>query len=446
MKTRLTIVLAFALSCGSSVAETPIPDDARYACPMEAHPDEADPQRQGAYFSAEPGRCPSCGMELKPLNELPWVQVRLAAQGGDVAYTCPNHPHVFSETGGQCPRCGAQLKPFKVMYTCPDPEHAAVVSTAGGNCPHCGRGLAAFRGIWLDETMAENNVPSDPAVAEAAEYRCPVHPLVHSDRPGSCTICGQPLARVAPGGATPASKHIPADARFTCPMQECWYFSPVRGECPKCGMQLEPIGQIEWAREALAAEPPETDEVQYVCPMHPDEVRADAPGVCSICGMQLVLETALRRPQAAPDHVAVQMDYIMEHYLELQRRLASDRTAGIALHALGLASAAEELGKHIADPVVGSSKEVVQAAEALRKAALQTRGTNLESDRVHFVELSAAVRTLVGHFRPDKSRWPKLYLFHCPMSKGDWFQSTADKANPYYGFKRLKCGELRGIQ
>ena len=32
------------------------------------------------------------------------------------------------------------------------------------------------------------------------------------------------------------------------------------------------------------------------------------------------------------------------------------------------------------------------------------------------------------------------------MSKGDWVQTTADKANPYYGFKMLKCGELQEVK
>ena len=70
----------------------------------------------------------------------------------------------------------------------------------------------------------------------------------------------------------------------------------------------------------------------------------------------------------------------------------------------------------------------------------------LETDRVTFVDLSAAIRTLVEHARPDRTRWPKLYLYHCPMSKGDWLQPAEEKANPYYGFKMLNCGELKGVK
>ncbi|RME38750.1 MAG: efflux RND transporter periplasmic adaptor subunit, partial [Planctomycetota bacterium] len=123
---------ASGASAAGAAAEAPsssIPADARYACPMETHPDEADPAKRGPYFSSEAGRCPRCGMKLKPLDELDWVKARRQAEGGEVAYTCPDHPHVFSKTGGECPRCGKPLHPFKVMYTCPDPEHADVIRT-----------------------------------------------------------------------------------------------------------------------------------------------------------------------------------------------------------------------------------------------------------------------------------------------------------------------------
>jgi Cu+-exporting ATPase len=47
------------------------------------------------------------------------------------------------------------------------------------------------------------------------------------------------------------------------------------GDCPKCGMALEP-------REPVAAEA----KVEWTCPMHPEVVR-DAPGDCPKCGMAL---------------------------------------------------------------------------------------------------------------------------------------------------------------
>ncbi len=63
----------------------------------------------------------------------------------------------------------------------------------------------------------------------------------------------------------------PGKAVYTCPMHpEVRQAAP--GNCPKCGMALEP-------------ETP-TAKTEYVCPMHPEIVR-DAPGNCPVCGMAL---------------------------------------------------------------------------------------------------------------------------------------------------------------
>ncbi|MFA6120917.1 MAG: heavy metal translocating P-type ATPase [Sideroxydans sp.] len=62
---------------------------------------------------------------------------------------------------------------------------------------------------------------------------------------------------------------------YTCPMHpEVRLATP--GNCPKCGMTLEP--------ETPAAAPASATE--YTCPMHPEVVR-NAPGSCPKCGMAL---------------------------------------------------------------------------------------------------------------------------------------------------------------
>jgi Cu+-exporting ATPase len=65
-----------------------------------------------------------------------------------------------------------------------------------------------------------------------------------------------------------------AKANYTCPMHpEVHKAGP--GNCPKCGMALEPT-TLEAA----------TSPVEYTCPMHPQIVRHE-PGNCPICGMTL---------------------------------------------------------------------------------------------------------------------------------------------------------------
>ena len=94
----------------------------------------------------------------------------------------------------------------------------------------------------------------------------------------------------------------------------------------------------------------------------------------------------------------------------------------------------------------GARELEAAAAKKLHAAALKTTGADIDADRVVFVEMSAAVQTLVEHIRPVSLRWPKLYIYHCPMSNGNWIQATDNMANPYYGFKMLKCGELQSVK
>ena len=78
--------------------------------------------------------------------------------------------------------------------------------------------------------------------------------------------------------------------KYYCPMLcegDKKYDQP--GDCPKCGMDLEP--------ETVAS-------TQYTCPMHP-EVVADGPGDCPKCGMDLEPKTATLKP-AKEDNQAYQ--------------------------------------------------------------------------------------------------------------------------------------------
>jgi hypothetical protein len=289
--------------------------------------------------------------------------------------------------------------------------------------------------------------------------------MLEAERPGPPAVQAAAVTQPALVAA------LPPDARYACPMEthpderdparQGAYFSADPGQCPWCGMTLEPIEELPWAqaRRALdlprvsqgraagaAATQPTPAAARYVCPMHPEQARSDQPGTCPICGMRLVAEEALPRPASPPAAIAVQMNFLMEHYLELQKRFASDRTTDVPLHALGLVAAADEVLKHSEQPGVDLPPKFGQVVRDLRAAAVKTTGQDLDKDRVTFVALSAAMRTLVEQVRPDREAYPKIYIFHCPMTKGDWLQATEDLANPFYGFKMLKCGELRATR
>ena len=67
------IALAVGTATEGGAPVKTMPADARFTCPMEEHPDETDAAKQGPYFSAEPGKCPWCGMKLNSLESVKWT-------------------------------------------------------------------------------------------------------------------------------------------------------------------------------------------------------------------------------------------------------------------------------------------------------------------------------------------------------------------------------------
>ena len=74
--------------------------------------------------------------------------------------------------------------------------------------------------------------------------------------------------------STPQPAESRVQAEHTCPMHpEVRQTGP--GNCPKCGMALEPSTAL-----------PSVSKTEYTCPMHPQVIRNE-PGPCPICGMAL---------------------------------------------------------------------------------------------------------------------------------------------------------------
>ncbi len=111
------------------------------------------------------------------------------------------------------------------------------------------------------------------------------HPVQIS--PASADGAMQTAVKIA---AVPNATRKATSNEYTCPMDpEVRQQGP--GDCPKCGMALEP----------LVATLPAT-KTEYTCPMHPEIVR-DAPGSCPICGMALEPRTATVEEEKNPELV-----------------------------------------------------------------------------------------------------------------------------------------------
>ena len=80
-----------------------------------------------------------------------------------------------------------------------------------------------------------HNHQHKPVEATGGEgtYTCPMHPEVQQDHPGDCPKCGMALEPLTP-------TTIQSKTQYTCPMHpEIVRDEP--GDCPECGMALEPM-------------------------------------------------------------------------------------------------------------------------------------------------------------------------------------------------------------
>jgi P-type Cu+ transporter len=103
--------------------------------------------------------------------------------------------------------------------------------------------------------------------------------------PAAAHGASQPVVKIP---AIPPSVRNASSNEYTCPMDpEVRQQGP--GDCPKCGMALEPL---------VAALP--VTKTEYTCPMHPEIIR-DAPGSCPICGMALEPRTVSVEEEQNPE-------------------------------------------------------------------------------------------------------------------------------------------------
>ena len=84
-----------------------------------------------------------------------------------------------------------------------------------------------------EQYLAKETLLSHETHDEIITYTCPMHPEIQQQKPGNCPKCGMALEPM--GLPVAATKTV-----YTCPMHpEVVQDHP--GNCPKCGMALEPV-------------------------------------------------------------------------------------------------------------------------------------------------------------------------------------------------------------
>jgi len=66
-------------------------------------------------------------------------------------------------------------------------------------------GLLLLAAVSIGSYVASRRTPKQAAEAKQARYHCPMHPSYTSDRPGQCPICGMDLEPIPQGGASAAA-------------------------------------------------------------------------------------------------------------------------------------------------------------------------------------------------------------------------------------------------
>jgi hypothetical protein len=133
------------------------------------------------------------------------------------------------------------------------------------------------------------------------------------------------------------------------------------------------------------------------------------------------------RPARAAGSLEAAMQPILTEYLTIQKALAADKDAGVTAAAARL----EKLAAALKAKKSALPRDLKTAAGKLR----QTRG--LEKLREVFKELSKPMVSWALSSRPRG-----VHVATCSMAKASWLQRETEIANPYYGSKMLRCGEL----
>ncbi|MDQ6756915.1 MAG: multicopper oxidase domain-containing protein, partial [Bacteroidota bacterium] len=143
-------------------------------------------------------------MEKKAVKK-PAAKKSGISQSEKVIYTCVMHPQIQKDKPGNCPICGMKLvkKTIKVVPTKSTPKHDDMNMPMNDTTKKMDMNMNMDKDKdkdmkmdnmqGMDMSKKENVTQSQPI-----SYTCPMHPQIHSPKPGNCPICGMKLVKEKP--------------------------------------------------------------------------------------------------------------------------------------------------------------------------------------------------------------------------------------------------------
>jgi hypothetical protein len=137
----------------------------------------------------------------------------------------------------------------------------------------------------------------------------------------------------------------------------------------------------------------------------------------------------------------IQYQLVQNQILELSaisEALAADNLKQFQAHAERLPIVLAPAQKELA--VSRHWESLLEPLAALGQGALPK---DLEQARSRFLPFSTGAVEFVKRVRQDLTGFPKVMIYHCPMAPkpGLWIQAQGPLRNPFFGAKRLTCGE-----
>lgn len=277
-------------------------------------------------------------------------------------------------------------------------------------------------------------------------YRCPMHPEVLEDGPGDCPICGMPLE---PAGEAPAEEPAPLAIPATAPLltgeRAVVYVAVGTKELPVFEARQVVLGPRAGGWYPVLEGLREGERVVVNGAFRLDSELQIRGG-----------ESMMHQPAARPEREAVSrieapagfragVGAALERFAEAALALAGDDlpAAQAALGRLAEAIAAvdpEALAEEHRAHGRHSLRAFADAVEAMRGAADLT-GVRAGLQRA--ADAATSIAETFGYSSPDGRPFA---VMHCPMARdgagGDWLQHAGDELlNPYYGAEMLYCGE-----